>query len=70
VLRGLRREGFAPHMVAQGRSRIEGRTEYTKHLVRLRHASRVQTRPEMGEIILINSHDGVSTYQLMRAWCD
>jgi hypothetical protein len=65
VLRGLRREGFAPYMVAQGRSRIEGRTEYTKHLVRLRHASQVQTRPEMGEIILINSHDGASTYQLM-----
>jgi hypothetical protein len=65
VLRGLRREGFAPYMVAQGRSRIEGKSEYTKHLVRLRHASQVQTRPEVGEIILINSHDGASAYQLM-----
>ena len=27
VLRGLRREGFEPFMVAQGRSRIEGKTE-------------------------------------------
>ncbi len=37
VLRGLHREGFEPFMVAQGRSRIEGKTEYTKHLIRMRH---------------------------------
>ena len=65
VLRGLRGEGFEPFMVAQGRSRIEGKTEYTKHLVRLRHAGEVSARPEAREIILINSHDGASSYQLL-----
>jgi Domain of unknown function (DUF932) len=65
VLRGLRKEGFEPFMVAQGRSRVEGKAEFTKHMVRLRHAAQVQTRPEANEIILINSHDGASSYQLL-----
>jgi hypothetical protein len=35
VLRGLKKEGFEPFMVAQGRSRIEGRSEFTKWYGRL-----------------------------------
>ena len=66
VLRGLRGEGFQPFMVAQGQSRIAGRTEYTKHMIRLRHGDgQIGTQPEANEIILINSHDGASCYQLM-----
>ena len=69
VLRGLRREGFEPFMVAQGASRVEGKAEFTKHLIRLRHvggdAGRAMTQPEANEIILINSHDGASSYQLL-----
>jgi hypothetical protein len=69
VLRGLRREGFAPFMVAQGKSRIEGKSEFTKHMVRLRHAreedDRRSARTEANEIILINSHDGASSYQML-----
>jgi hypothetical protein len=65
VLRGLHREGFEPFMVAQGRSRIEGKTEYTKHMIRMRHAGQARARPEANEIILINSHDGASSYQLL-----
>ena len=65
VLRGLRKEGFEPFMVAQSKSRIEGKTEFTKHLIRMRHAGQVTTRPEANEIILINSHDGASCYQLL-----
>ena len=38
VLRGLRREGFELFMVAQSRCRTEGKTEYTKHMIRMRHA--------------------------------
>ncbi len=30
VLRGLRKEGFEPFMVAQGQSRVEGKAEFTK----------------------------------------
>ena len=65
VLRGLRKEGFEPFMVAQGSSRIEGKAEFTKHMIRMRHAGQVQTKPEANEIILINSHDGASSYQML-----
>jgi Domain of unknown function (DUF932) len=65
VLRGLRKEGFEPFMVAQSKSRIEGKTEYTKHMIRMRHAGQVTARPEANEIILINSHDGASSYQML-----
>ena len=72
VLRGLRKEGFEPFMVAQGQSRIEGKSEFTKHMIRMRHigdksggsASHIN-KPEANEIILINSHDGASSYQLL-----
>jgi hypothetical protein len=65
VLRGLRKEGFEPFMVAQSRSRIAGKTEFTKHMIRMRHAGLMNTRPEANEIILINSHDGASSYQML-----
>jgi hypothetical protein len=69
VLRGLRREGFRPFMVAQGRSRTPGKEAYTKHLIRLRHVrdgeGAAGARPEANEIILINSHDGASSYQML-----
>lgn len=68
VLRDLQREGFEPFMVAQSKSRIEGKTEFTKHLIRMRHvgqSSEQRAKPEANEIILINSHDGASSYQLL-----
>ncbi len=69
VLRGLRKEGFEPFMVAQGASRLEGKAAFTKHMIRMRHvrdrAGQMRTRPEANEIILINSHDGVSSYRMI-----
>jgi hypothetical protein len=65
VLRGLRKEGFEPFMVAQGGSRVEGKAEFTKHLIRMRHGGQVDAKAEANEIILINSHDGASCYQLL-----
>lgn len=65
VLRGLRREGFEPFMVAQSRCRIEGKSDFTKHMIRLRHAGQVTARGEANEIILVNSHDGASSYQML-----
>lgn len=64
VLNGLRKEGFQPFMVAQSRSRIEGKSEFTKHMLRLRHEGNIADG-EAGEIVLINSHDGTSSYQMM-----
>ncbi len=69
VLHGLRREGFVPMEVRQAGSRIEGKAEFTKHLLRLRHASTDASTMKVGdslpEIVLVNSHDGTSSYQLM-----
>ena len=66
VLSELRKEGFQPFMVCQTRVRDEGRREHTKHMLRLRHASQINSRAtEANEIILLNSHDGTSSYQML-----
>ena len=64
VLQELRGEGFQPFMVCQTRVRNEDRREYTKHLIRMRHASQINGS-EANEIILLNSHDGTSSYQML-----
>ena len=65
VLDVLRKEGFQPFLVVQAGTRIQGRQEYTKHLIRLRHASRLTVGEEAPEIVLVNSHDGTSSYQMI-----
>ena len=65
ILDGLRREGFEPFFAQQSKSRIEGKGDFTKHMIRLRHRSRSTERGEAHEIILVNSHDGTSSYQMM-----
>lgn len=69
VLAGLQREGFEVFAASQSRTRLADRREHTKHMLRLRHVSAL-ARPatvgdSVGEIVLINSHDGTSSYQLM-----
>jgi hypothetical protein len=64
VLNGLRHEGFQPFMVCQTRVRDEGKREHTKHMIRLRHARDIGNA-EANEIVLLNSHDGSSSYQML-----
>jgi hypothetical protein len=64
VLDGLRDAGFQPYEVRQTKCRDEGKKEHTKHLIRLRHADSIAAQ-EVPEIILLNSHDGSSSYQLL-----
>jgi len=64
VLTELRKEGFQPFMVTQTRTRREDRRDFTKHMIRLRHASQINGA-EANEIILLNSHDGTSSYQML-----
>lgn len=64
VLAELRKEGFQPFMVCQTHVRHEERRDYTKHMLRLRHASQIDST-EANEIILLNSHDGTSSYQML-----
>ena len=69
VLKGLIGEGFRPFEVRQGGSRDPVKRQFTKHLIRLRHAS--QSAVQVGrhgdlivpEIVMLNSHDGTSSYQ-------
>ena len=49
----------------QSKSRIEGKTDFTKHMIRMRHTGQAEAKPEANEIILINSHDGASSYQML-----
>ncbi|VTU33672.1 hypothetical protein H6CHR_04048 [Variovorax sp. PBL-H6] len=65
VLHKLREEGFQPFMACQTRVRQEGRRDFTKHMLRLRHASQITARGVAHEIILLNSHDGTSSYQML-----
>jgi len=64
VLAGLRREGFQPFMVCQAKVRAGDRIGYAKHMIRLRHAGQIEGE-EANEIVLINSHDGTSSYQML-----
>ncbi|HBO3907237.1 DUF932 domain-containing protein [Pseudomonas aeruginosa] len=65
VLQELCGEGFEPFMVCQTRVRRDDRRDFTKHMIRLRHASQIDARGEANEIILLNSHDGTSSYQML-----
>lgn len=68
VLKGLRNEGFEVFSAAQSRTRLADRREHTKHLLRLRHIGQAGRALDVGdsvpEIILLNSHDGSSSYQM------
>jgi hypothetical protein len=64
VVNGLRREGFEPFMACQAKTRVEGKEAFTKHLIRFRHSSQING-DEANEIILVNSHDGTSSYQML-----
>jgi len=68
VLSGLEREGFRVMKASQSRTRIPGKSDFTKHMLRLRHES-TQDVTALGEtipeVVLINSHDGTSAYKLM-----
>jgi hypothetical protein len=69
VIDGLRAQGFQPVFAKQGRSRIAGKADFTKHLVRFRFQGQGPALRRIGEtfpeVVLVNSHDGTSAYQIM-----
>jgi hypothetical protein len=73
VIQGMMRAGFQPFSASQSRTRIEGKKEFTKHMIRFRHMSATGTVPTellkvgdvIPEVVLINSHDGTSAYKLI-----
>ena len=77
IINKLRDEGFQPFFACQSRVRDLGRREYSKHMLRLRREGHINEQ-EVPEIILLNSHDGSSSYQMIpgifrfvctMAWC-
>ncbi|ELK0181336.1 DUF945 domain-containing protein [Salmonella enterica] len=64
LLENLRREGFEPFFACQSRVRDPGRRDYTKHMLRLRRAGQI-TGQQVPEIIILNSHGGESSFQLL-----
>lgn len=69
VVDAMRREGFVPVQASQSRTRIEGKREFTKHMIRFRMESTIGVPLERGkelmELVLVNGHDGSSAYKLM-----
>lgn len=68
LLDGLAREGFRPFYVAQAGAGDSDRHGYTKHMLRLRHATTPAVRPEFGrivpEVIITNANDGTAAYSI------
>lgn len=64
LLESLQREGFQPFFACQARVRDPGKREHTKHMLRLRREDQI-TGKQVPEIILLNSHDGSSSYQML-----
>jgi len=68
VVNALRDYGYNVVKATQSRCRIEGKGEFTKHMLRLRHSTLINplnVGDEVPEIVLVNSHDRTSAFKLM-----
>lgn len=67
VLRGLQAHGFCPFYAIQAKTRDAANREHTKHMLRLRHPDAMAKAKgdSVNEVILINSHNGTSSYQML-----
>lgn len=68
VLRGLMNEGFMPVGARQSLCRVPGKSDFTKHLIRMRRIdddAKFKVGDTVCEILLKNANDGTSAYDLM-----
>ena len=68
VLDALEGQGFFPVRAVQSCSRIPGKRNYTRHMIRFRQKDDFfipDQKAEIPEIVLINSHDGTSAYKFL-----
>ena len=63
IVEGLRREGWFPFFAVQSVPRDGSRHGHAKHMLRLRRDDGIGM-PEAAEVIIVNSHDGTSAYQM------
>lgn len=65
VVDALIAQGFTPFSAAENRVRKPGKKGYSRHLIRLRHSDTLgQVGDFVPEILLANSHDGSSSFQI------
>lgn len=64
VVRGLSDSGFHPVMAKQSQTRTRGGMSFGKHMMRFRHEDVKEVDGMFPEIVLVNSHDGSTSYQL------
>lgn len=63
IVEGLRREGWFPFFAVQSTPRDGDRTGHAKHMLRLRRDDEIG-KSEAAEVVIVNSHDGTSSYQM------
>jgi len=63
IVEGLRKEGWFPFFAVQSVPRDGSRHGHAKHMLRLRRDDGLG-KPEAAEVIIVNSHDGTSAYQM------
>lgn len=65
LMQAMRAADFLPVFAQQARTRIKGKAEFTRHMIRFRHASLTDSDGHAIEAILNNANDGTSSYRLM-----
>lgn len=66
ILDALRDTGLTPTFIMAAHVKSPDKLGFEKHLIRLRPTGQVgSSDPDVREVILINSHDGMSSYKLM-----
>lgn len=67
IVMAMRENGFVPVAASQSRTRIPGKIDFTRHMIRFRKAGE-QPLTHVGQIFpelsVVNSHDGASAYWL------
>ncbi len=58
-------ENFLPVLACQSRPRLQDRVNHAKHMIRFRKGGAPIGQQEVPEVILVNSHDGSSSYSMM-----
>ena len=66
IVEALERQGFVPVKAQAARARAE-RKAFAKHLIRFRHREHqaLSVGDCLPEVVLVNSHDGSSSYRIM-----
>ena len=65
VVDGLSKEGWAPVWAGEQKIRTEDRQGFQKHMIRFARVDDLsRTQAERAELVLVNSHDRSSAYQL------